>query len=215
MGISAREDCRMPADLSKSLVRLESASRKLKANSDRLNAIIFGAEEHLQKIDPGVESWLEHPDHLLAPVVTTQELSSYDVRDGAQPGVRKSFIDGHQVRYRVGYRLGWTRIGRDYRLAVQNVKENHLQELEDLLVPVYDPEVHGDCNPEPLQAAPRLVRLDAIAKLPTLFDAISDKVERYGASLEKALSEIQEGEVFKLARKPSKPVKEDEDDIPF
>lgn len=216
----------MPADLSKSILRVEAASRKLKERSERLNQLIASAEEHLQEIDPGLEVWLDDPQHLLAPYPVESSLSEILARyagcNGNAPSVRDRFLQGDQIVYRVGHRLGWARIGRDFRIAIQVVRENFLENPGELdeLVPLYDTEVGRESDVERLQSAARHVRLAALAKLPALLDVISEKLEGYGAAMEKAFAEIEEGDLFrtkaatgKVSQRKQK--EEADNDIPF
>lgn len=133
-------------DLIAALSTLETTAKKLNAASDELNEIIAMLEARLVKMGIGVTVWLDDDEISVARIVEYDDDEDDDVEDEREP---------------LGWRLGYARHGREWRLKA----------------------VDGHGVEMPLCNAPRHIRLGALPLFPKLLQELNTRAQTHLAQL--------------------------------
>jgi len=149
---------------------LANLSRKLNQQSDKLNEIISSINAKLDKLNLGVEVWLDYRPIIVGDTETCDE--------NWQP----------TEPHRGATLLGYARVGDNWQLAIKEVtlvtKVNDFREEQE--------EVRDPTDLKPLLQATREVRVRAMERIPTLLDSVKAEASRLLASIEAAEKAAEE-----------------------
>jgi hypothetical protein len=174
LGLTARwRNPQMTATLSE----LSKLSKQLNEDSKRVNDLITQANNALESMNLGVETWLKQMlwrGEYFAPVPDWAPVQgSYADNLGSDEDTGTATARNFKA-----VQLGYAKTENGYQVAVRSVTiEEYGESAERIVNP-------GD--PQPLIKASRNLRIDALALLPQLTDAIKDRVQGLLSNIEKA-----------------------------
>lgn len=154
------------APIKESLSALAASAQRLNAESDTLNATICEVEDGITQTEIDLTVWL---GNLLCETAWKFMDEIYYLPD-----------DSVRVYERVGWVIGYARIGDGWRIAAKHVAVTRVGEGEP------DPEQADIGSAVALTSAPRAVQVEAAPALELLVETLTSRAEKLVEGIERA-----------------------------